>query len=293
MGDGDPKSLRAGHYFLAVEGLAMIRDFLTDPEGMAPRAQDMARIVESMEEFPQSLAIPVTRYDVEPGYTRWAPRYDGPNPAIAAEEPVFAELLAGVSAPGRVALDAACGTGRHASMLAAAGWEVIGVDATAAMLEIARGKVPSGEFRLGDLRSLPLEDASVDLVTCGLALTHVEDLDPVFAEFARVLRPGGQVVTTDMHPMVIATGGMAAFPVDEDDRSAPLAIHYVPNIVHPVSAYVTAMVRAGLSVLDCREQGVAEDMIAGFPSYVMFPDATREAFLGLPYLLMWRSERPA
>lgn len=78
-------------------------------------------------------------------------------------------------------------------------------------------KVPGGTFHAGRLEALPLDDESVDLVTCGLALTHVDDLDPVFAEFARVLRPGGRVVTADLHPITSALGGAAAFPV-EDER---------------------------------------------------------------------------
>ena len=280
-------TVRAGHYLLGVEGLAILRDFLGDPTKLEPRASDVAKIIGAMDEFPQSLTIPVSRYDIEEGYTRWAPRYDGPNPAIETEEPVFRELVAQAGKPG-VALDAACGTGRHAVLLAAAGWNVIGVDATPAMLDRAREKLPEGSFRAGRLEALPVEKGSVDLVVCGLALTHAEDLTPVFAEFARVLRPGGQLITSDMHPVVTSTGGMAAFPTDEPGMS----IHYVPNLVHEVSAYVTAMVSAGLSVLGCREPKVNEDLVATFPSYPAVPEATRQAFLGLPYLLIWHAAKP-
>jgi ubiquinone/menaquinone biosynthesis C-methylase UbiE len=52
-------------------------------------------------------------------------------------------------------------------------------------------KVPSAEFQLADVRSLPVASESRDLVVCGLALTHLPELDGVMAEFARVLRPGG------------------------------------------------------------------------------------------------------
>ncbi|MFI5584740.1 methyltransferase domain-containing protein [Amycolatopsis sp. NPDC051758] len=54
-------------------------------------------------------------------------------------------------------------------------------------------KASGGDFRLGELTHLPVDDAAVDLVVCGLALTHAADLGPVLAEFARVLRPGGHV----------------------------------------------------------------------------------------------------
>ena len=109
---------------------------------------------------------------------------------------------------------------------------------------------------------MPVEAGSVDLVVCGLALTHVEDLAPVYAEFSRVLRPSGRVVTTDMHPTMASTGGMAAFPTQDTppDVAAgePMGIHFVPNLVHNVQEYVTAMVAAGLEITGCHEPLVDE-----------------------------------
>ena len=92
-----------------------------------------------------------------------------------------------------MALDTACGTGRYAGFLAGRGLRVVGVDGSPDMLARARTRVPRGEFLVGDLHRLPVADAGVDLVVCGLALTHVPALEPVLAEFARVLRPGGTV----------------------------------------------------------------------------------------------------
>ncbi|WP_241582192.1 class I SAM-dependent methyltransferase, partial [Rosenbergiella nectarea] len=74
------------------------------------------------------------------------------------------------------------------------------------MLARARAEVPGAGFRLGELTRLPVEDGAVDLVVCALALAHVPDLEPVLAEFARVLRPGGHLVISDMHPEVVARG---------------------------------------------------------------------------------------
>jgi SAM-dependent methyltransferase len=68
------------------------------------------------------------------------------------------------------------------------GHRVIGVDGSPDMLTRAHTRVPQAEFHVGDLHRLPVPDAEVDLVVCALALTHVPDLAPVLAEFARVLR---------------------------------------------------------------------------------------------------------
>ena len=52
------------------------------------------------------------------------------------------------------------------------------------MLERARAKVPGATFQQGRMQALPSSPSSVDLVVSGLALSHVEDLAPVYAEFA-------------------------------------------------------------------------------------------------------------
>lgn len=275
-------TLVAGEYFLAVQGLALIRTCLTDPTAGRPRVEEMRAIIDHFAEFPHALEIAVTEHEVDDGYTRWAPRYDGPNPAIATEEPVVRAILDEL--PPGVALDAACGTGRHAAWLAGLGHDVIGVDANDAMLAIARAKVPTGDFRRGRLENLPVEDASVDVATCALALTHVSDLGPVMAELARVLKPGGQAVLSDIHPFATMTGSIAGFP-DEDITAG---IPYVQNLTHPISAYVTAFRAAGLTVLDCAEPVVGDEVVRMYPSFAIFPEATRQAFLGTPYLLVWR-----
>jgi ubiquinone/menaquinone biosynthesis C-methylase UbiE len=286
---GADGELKVANYLLAIEGFAMIRWFASDPSGLDARATEIRAIVRGMETPPLSTLIPVNRHDVDAGYSLWAPRYDGPNPAIEAEEPVFRDLV-GTVRPG-VALDAACGTGRHAAILSSLGWRVIGVDATDAMLERARAKVPEGTFHSGRLEALPVEAGSVDLVVCGLALCHVEDLAPVYAEFARVLRPGGRLITTDMHPIITSTGGMAAFPTTDTQPDVAagdaMTINYVPNLVHNVHEYVAAIVAAGMEILGCHEPLVDESMVASLPSFAAFPDATRQAFLGLPFLLIW------
>jgi ubiquinone/menaquinone biosynthesis C-methylase UbiE len=278
-------TLLAGHYFLAVTGFALMRWWLDEPARVPDLVQTITGVANGMDDFPNSLSIPVTRHDVAAGYTRWAPRYDGPNPAIELEEPVVDALLDG--APRGAALDAACGTGRHAALLDQRGYRVLGVDATTAMLDVARAKVPAADFRLGRLEALPLDGESVDLITCGLALTHVEDLGPVMAEFARVLRPGGHAIISDMHPFVTCFGGGAAFPTDDPG----LTINYVPNLVHHAGDYIAAFSAASLSVLDCVEPRITPEMLPRFPSYQAIPDATAAAFTDLPFVLIWRVEK--
>ena len=277
--------MRAGDYFTAVQGLAMMRYVLTDTPRAKRRMEDIRRIIEHFDEFPQSLEFPVTEYDVEPGYTQWAPRYDQANPAIEREEPLVREWLASI--PKGIALDAACGTGRHAATLTDLGHAVIGVDATEAMLAIARAKVPGADFRLGQLEALPVDDDSVDVLTCSLALTHVEHLAPVAREFARVLRQGGTAIVSDIHPFMAMTSSVAAFPTEDGSLGVP----YVLNRVHQVSEYIQAFLGSGLLIRACLEPAVTEEMLPRFPPFAAYPDGTRDAFLDMPYLLIWRLTR--
>jgi ubiquinone/menaquinone biosynthesis C-methylase UbiE len=222
---------------------------------------------------------------VEQGYTQWSRTYDGPNPAIAREEPVVRELLTRI--PAGDALDAACGTGRHALLLSQLGHRVIGVDATEAMLKLAREKVPGADFRQGRLEALPVEAASIDVLTCALAVEHCGDLGLVFDEFARVLRSGGYAIVSDMHPVFKMTGGVAAFPTEDGSRGIP----FVTGFTHQIGDYARAFVASGFALRGCVEAIVDEETLSLFPSYQVYPDATRQAFLGLPFVVIWHLQR--
>lgn len=273
--------LNFAQYLLATQGVALNRDLFLSPETRRDRLSDVAEILDRFT-GDDALHIAFDGHEVTEGYTRWAPVYDGPNPAIDHETPVVQSLLR-AARPG-VALDAACGTGRHAAFLAELGHDVIGVDLTPAMLDVAREKVPGADFRLGVLEALPVEDTSVDVVVCALALTHVVDLVPVMAEFARVLRPGGRIVLSDMHPVTNLFGGTANFRESADSTS----YSYVQNRVHHVSDYLSAFRSAELEVVDCIEVTQTEEIVAAIhPGHAFYPEAALQAYIGLPWLLCW------
>lgn len=109
--------------------------------------------------------------------------------------------LAGVRA-GERALDLAAGTGDIAFALAARGATVIGLDITHRMLELAGLRQRDGgrvELITGDMTDLPFAPASFDLVTTGYGLRNVPDLDAAIDEIARVLKPGGRLLSLDFN----------------------------------------------------------------------------------------------
>jgi demethylmenaquinone methyltransferase / 2-methoxy-6-polyprenyl-1,4-benzoquinol methylase len=97
--------------------------------------------------------------------------------------------------PGSVVVDLACGTGDLCRDLAQAGHTPLGVDLSIGMLRHARTDAPLVQ---GDGTALPLPDRSVDGVVSGFALRNFVALPPVFAELARVVRPGGRVALLDV-----------------------------------------------------------------------------------------------
>jgi SAM-dependent methyltransferase len=102
--------------------------------------------------------------------------------------------------PDWVVADLGCGTGGLVASLAPHVRKAIGVDQSAAMLEAARLRVaslPAAELREGSLEALPLKDGECDAALLVLVLAYVADPQPVFAEMARVVKPGGRVVVVE------------------------------------------------------------------------------------------------
>jgi ubiquinone/menaquinone biosynthesis C-methylase UbiE len=269
---------------LALAGVALARNWLVGERGTVERIE--AEIRRLSTEEPADGWYDVPERSVAEGYPEWAPAYDQPgNPIVQLEGPAMARLFAEFE-PGRV-LDAACGTGRHYAVLAELGHRVVGVDATEAMLAIARARVPAGEFRIGSLTELPLEDGSVDLAVCSLALTHLPQLGPAVSELARVVRPGGRVLISDVHPLFVALGAQGAYRA-EGERAG-----YVRNYVHWLGAYLNTFDAAGLDARECHEllyRRQEVDLLA--PRVDIDAEVVAEALVGLPAVVVWDLARP-
>jgi ubiquinone/menaquinone biosynthesis C-methylase UbiE len=99
--------------------------------------------------------------------------------------------------------DLGCGSGQTSATLAPFVQHVIAVDESTAMLGAARERIghhANVELRAGRLEDLPIDDAALDMAVLSLVLHFVVDPTAVFAEAARVLRPGGVLLVVDMEP---------------------------------------------------------------------------------------------
>ncbi|UNX54999.1 methyltransferase domain-containing protein [Georgenia sp. TF02-10] len=137
---------------------------------------------------------------VRAGYDVVAEDYARLLPDLGFEAPLDRAVLdhfrAGLG-PAPSVLDAGCGAGRLAAHLAGRGCRVRGVDLSVEMVRVARRAHPAIGFDVADLAALRHPDATFDGVVAWYSLIHTPPraLGPVVAELARVLAPGGLLLT--------------------------------------------------------------------------------------------------
>jgi arsenite methyltransferase len=144
----------------------------------------------------------------------WAQDLGYPEPELSRVPDGSVESFAGVANhwplgridAGETVLDLGCGAGTDlliAAQMAGAEGRVIGVDMTSTMLERARESARAMGFSNVELHeslieTLPLADASVDVVISNGVIDLVPDKEAAFAEIDRVLRPGGRLQVADV-----------------------------------------------------------------------------------------------
>ena len=140
-----------------------------------------------------------TRTSTSGSAERWGPLWGARPQDWAANEdqqlPTYEEALrrVGITAGQRV-LDVGCGSGVFLRAAADRGAQVFGLDASEALLAIARARVPEADLRTGDMQALPYEDDAFDLVTGFNSFFFAGDMTAALREAGRVARPGAPVV---------------------------------------------------------------------------------------------------
>ncbi len=102
--------------------------------------------------------------------------------------------------PGMKLLDLACGDGLDLQYYKTLGVEIFGLDASDELVEIAKQKNPGTDIRVGLFEKIPFEDACFDIVLSKYAIQTSKDMNPVFSEIHRVLKPGGIMMYLVTHP---------------------------------------------------------------------------------------------
>ncbi len=285
-------------YLLGLEGVALMRAFA----GEHDRAFTEARIAEVRELLDRAAdfgpGINVPPLAVADGYDGWAMTYDvEDNGCFPLRDDVLLPMLDAL-APGR-ALDAACGTGAVAQQLVARGHDVVGIDISEAMLSHARKAVPDARFMAGDITDLPLADGDVDHVVCSLALAHLSDLRPFFAEAARVMLPGGHLLLLDTRGHFT---GSPRYPLVKESPDG--RVGHIAGYSHSLGDYLRGALPHGYVVRACVEtyrddlivepHEIPEPLSPGPPDiWELHPwvrDAANAATAGQPAVVAWDLE---
>lgn len=187
---------------------------------------------------------------IQSAYDRWSKSYDvQDNPTRDMDAAVLDHIIPDLT--GLTVVEAGCGTGKNSGRLAATCRQLIALDFSEGMMAVARRKVQAanvGWARCDLNRPWPLAGETADLVIFNLVLEHIERLEPVFAQAARALRPGGLMVLSEFHPIRLTEGKGAQITAENGE-----ILEFVGSFRHTAGEFETAAGLVGLRVVESRE----------------------------------------
>lgn len=192
--------------------------------------------------------------NVQQGYNRWAATYDVvENPTRDLDKIVTQKTLAGQRY--KTILELGCGTGKNTVWLTDLAEQVLALDFSEGMVTKAKEKVKAKNvsFAMADLtQRWQVTDSSVELVVCNLVLEHIENLNFIFAEAARVLVRPGRFFVCELHPFKQYQGLKANFQSESGNVE-------IEAFVHHLSDFVTSAQTNGFMVEELKEWWRDED----------------------------------
>lgn len=171
--------------------------------------------------------------NVQSVYNQWARSYDEiENKTRDLDKTAAQAMLAAIIPTNALVLELGCGTGKNTAWLARNAQHITAVDFSEEMLNRAKEKYAASnlDFLQADItRQWPFDDGSFDLVTCNLILEHIEDLDFVFFEAMRVLKPDGYFFISELHPFKQYEGSKARFEKNNELISPDCYTHHISD----------------------------------------------------------------
>lgn len=270
---------------LGYAGMALLRNWLVGNESTIESVFGEIASCSKLKNRVNDLEGKAKEYDIQDGYKVWSKTYDNEeNILIQLEEPVVKGILEKMQI-GTI-LDAGCGTGRYSLFLDSLGHTVTGIDISQDMLNLAKKKGGNIDLIQGDISKLPFGNAQFDHVVSGLAIHYVSDLKTTIREFSRVLKVGGKLVISSVHPWMVALGAHAEFHDKKEGWG------YIQDKILWHSSYIEAYNQNSFKISECYEPKVGKDEVKVLHKYSdLSLETISEALEGLPVAIIWVLEK--
>jgi ubiquinone/menaquinone biosynthesis C-methylase UbiE len=189
-------------------------------------------------------------HGIADAYDRWAETYDNdPNPTREMASAVLRQFKPDLT--GHDVIEVGCGTGHNTEWIAEHARSVIALDFSEEMLAKAKARLSSSQVQLLQHNinfQWPIAEASADVVIVMLVLEHIENLETVFSEAARILRVDGGLLLCELHPMRQVMGRQAEYRNPDTGRQERITAY-----LHDVSEYVNTGLRYGFELMHMGE----------------------------------------
>jgi malonyl-CoA O-methyltransferase len=194
----------------------------------------------------------MTALQASEGYPLWAATYSDETAISFLEDRLVGEMTPAPA--GLRLLDVGCGTGRRIRHVDAAA--VVGLEPCREMLAAgvaADGPLTGVDLVVGDVRDMPLQSGSFDIVWCRLVLGHLPEIRRAYRELARVADDGAMVVVSDFHPAAADAGHRRSFRIAGENIE-------IEHYVHRPADHIEAASAAGLVIEDVRDAAIGNDV---------------------------------
>ena len=201
--------------------------------------------------------------DAGSAYNTWASQYDtNINKTRDLEGEALRVLLANI--PFNSVLEIGCGTGKNTEWFIEKANEVTAIDLSGEMLARAKEKITSHkvQFKQADIRfPWTYIDKQYDLVSFSLVLEHIHNLDHIFNEASKSLRPGGYVYIGELHPYKQYSGTKARFDTEQGQQVVECFNHHISDFIQTAKKHRLTLVDLN-EFFDKNERGETPGILA-------------------------------
>jgi malonyl-CoA O-methyltransferase len=223
------------------------------------------------------------RSNNETAYDQWSSTYDtGLNSTVAVDDFSFPSLWKAIR--NQRVLEIGSGTGRHTVRLANQGNQVVGIDLSSGMLDLARKRTQGSSVELihGNFLEFSQEQISkgtlFDAALAALVLEHIRELDAFFQKTAGLLIPGAPFFVSEIHPSRAKKGRLAHFL----DASTHQEV-WLDSVAHEERKIEEAAMRSGFHLVQSLDALGTPDLLNKNPDWAKY--------VGVPMVKLWEFRR--